>query len=262
MTSSERVVIVTGAAGGVGAATARLLAGRGYRVLVHYHRGAERADAVVTNCRAAGVDVFAVSADVSADDGCREVVRQAVERWGRVDALVNCAAITKFVPITDLDAVAAADFHEMFGVNTVGPFQMARAAAKVMGEGGAIVNVSSIAGQTGSGSSLPYVVSKAALNVMTLALARALAPKIRINAVLPGMIEGRWMRDGLGSDEAYQRVRDRFADLSLLGRVSAPEDIAAVIGWLLEPGSVVTGQLIVADGGFTLGRPPLAASAR
>ena len=175
--------------------------------------------------------------------------------------LVNSAGATKFVPISQLDQVQAADFQSIFGVNTIGPFQMSRAAAKHMGKGGAIVNVSSIAGQTGSGSSLPYVVSKAALNTLTLGLARALAPGIRVNAVLPGLIEGRWMRDGLG-DEAYERVKTQFADNALLGRVCTPENIAATIGWLLDPDCMMTGQLVVVDAGFTLGRPPAAAGAR
>jgi 3-oxoacyl-[acyl-carrier protein] reductase len=105
------------------------------------------------------------------------------------------------------------------------------------------------------------VVSKAALNTLTLGLARALAPKVRVNAVLPGLIEGRWMRDGLG-DAGYQRVREQYAQTSLLERVATPEDIAAAIAWLLDPACLMTGQLMVVDGGFSLGKPPAAAGAR
>ena len=256
----RRTALITGGATGVGAATARMLAARGYNVLVNYSRSSADAAAVVQQCVALGADAAAVQADVSNDADCRRLVSDAVARWGRVDALVNSAGTTLFVPMADLEALDAADFERVYAVNTLGPFQMARAVKAHMPVGGAIVNVSSIAGLTGSGSSLPYVLSKAALNMLTVALARTLAPAIRVNAVLPGMIEGRWMRDGLG-DEAYERVKAQFEQASALGKVSQPEQIASAICWLLEPDSVVTGQLIPVDAGFMLGRPPSAAGA-
>jgi 3-oxoacyl-[acyl-carrier protein] reductase len=259
--SNEPVAIVTGAASGVGAATALLLAQRGYRVLLNYHRSAELAGQALDACRAAGADAVAVPGDVADDGVCRAMARDALQRWGRIDALVNSAGKTRFVPMADLAGVDARDFHDIFGVNAVGPFQMARACAPHMDEGGSIVNVSSIAAQSGHGSSLPYVVSKAALNALTLGLARALAPKVRVNAVLPGLIEGRWFRDALG-DAAYERVKGDYAGTALLGRVAKPEDIAAAIGWLLDPACLMTGQLMVVDGGFSLGKPPAAAGGR
>jgi NAD(P)-dependent dehydrogenase (short-subunit alcohol dehydrogenase family) len=130
-----------------------------------------------------------------------------------------------------------------------------------MGPGSSVVLVSSIAALSGNGSSLPYVVSKAALNALTLGLARALAPDVRVNAVLPGLIEGRWMRDGLG-DAVYERVKGQFADTALLGRVATPDDIASAIGWLLDARCLMTGQLMVVDGGFSLGKPPAVAGTR
>lgn len=256
----RRVVIITGGSSGVGAASARQLAEQGAAVLVNYSRDQALADAVVRDCVAAGGEALAVRGNVALDSDCVAIAEQAMARWGRVDALVNCAATTQFVPMANLDGVQAEDFLRVYGVNAVGPFQMARAAARHMGEGSAIVNVSSIAGQTGSGSSFPYVMSKAALNILTVGLARALAPRVRVNAVLPGMIEGRWMRDGLG-DEAYERVRAQYAATAALGRISRPEQIARAVCWLLEPDSVVTGQQIVVDAGFTLGKPPSAAGA-
>lgn len=251
---ANRVTLITGGSSGVGAATARALAAQGGAVLVNYSRSREAAEAVVQDCIAAGGQAIAVQGDVARDEDCRHLVEQAMQRWGRLDALVNCAAITQFVPLADLDGVQAEDFLRIYGTNAVGPFQMARAAARRMGEGGAIVNVSSIAGQTGSGSSFPYVLSKAALNILTVSLARVLAP-LRVNAVLPGMIEGRWMRDGLG-EQRYEQVKAQYASTAALGRVSRPEDIARAVCWLLEPGALVTGQQIVVDAGFTLGKPP------
>lgn len=261
MSSERPVAILTGAASGVGAATARLLAGKGYQVLINYHRSAERARAVAAECVAMGADALVVQGDVALDSVCVDLVEQAIGRWGRLDAVVNSAASTRFIPLSNLDGVQAEDFQAIFGTNAVGPFQMARAAARRMGAGGAIVNVSSVAGQTGTGSSFPYVLSKAALNALTLGLARTLAPGIRVNAVLPGMISGRWMQEGLG-DAVYERVKAQFADTSLLGQVATPEHIASAIVWLLDPMCLMTGQLMVVDGGFTLGRPPAAAGAK
>jgi 3-oxoacyl-[acyl-carrier protein] reductase len=261
MQSPRRVAIITGAASGVGASTARMLSGNGYNVLINYSRSSDLAAGVAVDCIAAGADAIAVQGDVAIDADCKALVQQAIDRWGRLDSLVNSAAITQFVPMADLDGINAADFQRIFGVNAIGPFQMARAAAKYMQNGSAIVNVSSIAGQTGSGSSFPYVLSKASLNILTLGLARTLAPAIRVNAVLPGMIEGRWMRDGLG-EEAYERVKSQFAAVAALGKISQPEQIASAVCWLLEPNSVVTGQLISVDAGFTLGRMPSAAGAK
>ncbi len=257
---TERVTLITGGSSGVGQAVALQLARRGQSVLINFSRNRQPAEAVVAQCQAAGGKALAVQGDVASDDSCREIVAAAMERFGRVDALVNSAATTQFVPMHDLDGVQAEDFLRVYGVNAVGPFQMARAAARHMGPGSAIVNVSSIAGQTGSGSSFPYVMSKAALNSMTVGLARNLAPKVRVNAVLPGMIEGRWMRDGLG-EEAYQRVKAQYSATSLLGRISTPEQIASAVVWLLEPDCMITGQQIVVDGGFMLGKPPSAAGA-
>lgn len=257
---TERVTLITGGSSGVGQAVALELARRGQSVLINFSRNRQPAEAVVAQCQAAGGQAMAVQGDVASDASCQEIVAAAMERFGRIDGLVNSAAITQFVPMHDLDGVQAEDFLRVYGVNAVGPFQMARAAARHMGPGSAIVNVSSIAGQTGSGSSFPYVMSKAALNIMTVGLARNLAPKVRVNAVLPGMIEGRWMRDGLG-EEAFQRVKAQYSATSLLGRISTPEQIASAVLWLLEPDCMVTGQQIVVDGGFMLGKPPSAAGA-
>lgn len=259
--STGPVTIITGAASGVGAATARLLAGRGHRILLHYHRSEASALEVMAECVAAGTDAISVPGDVADDAVCRTLARRAMERWGRIDGLVQCAAMTRFVPLSEMERVDAQEFIDLYRVNAIGPFQMARAVAPHMQAGASIVCVSSIAGQLGSGSSFPYVLSKGALNALTLGLARTLAPKIRVNAVLPGMIDGRWMREGIG-EEAFARVSGQFAAHALTGRICTNEEIAAAIGWLLDPACVMTGQLMVVDGGFSLGQPPPSAGAR
>lgn len=251
-----RVAIVTGAGSGVGAATALLLAQRRFHVLVNFSRSAEGAAEVAERCRAQGVDALPVQGDVASDADCRRLAAVAVERWGRIDALVNCAGTTAFVPMADMDGVDASDFQRIYAVNAIGPFQMARAVAQQLRMNrGAIVNVSSTASITGMGSSWPYVASKGALNALTLGLARMLAPEVRVNAVLPGMIEGRWFREGLG-DEAYEGVRRQFASIAALGTVATPEQIAETVVWLLVGSTVTTGQLMVVDAGATLGRAP------
>lgn len=256
--TQRRIAIVTGAAGGVGAATALLLARRGHDLVLNFNRGTQRIDEAAAACRAAGAEVLTHQGSVADDAVCRALADTAMQRWGRIDAVVNAAGATRFVPLADLEGVGAEDFQHIIGINAIAPFQLARAAAAHMGAGSAIVNVSSNSTLSGNGSSLPYVVSKGALNTLTLGLARALAPKVRVNAVLPGLIEGRWMREGLGDEAAYQRVKNQYAGTSLLDRVATAEDVAAAIGWLLDPACLMTGQLMVVDAGFLLGRPPAA----
>lgn len=200
-------------------------------------------------------DAVAVQGDVADDADCRRIAAEAQTRWGRIDVLVNSAGTTLFRSMVDLDALDAADFARLYQVNTVGPYQMARAVAGAMrAQGGAIINISpSIAALNGNGSSYAYAASKGALNTLTLALARNLAPDIRVNAVL-GMIEGRWLKEGLG-EEVYERVREGFAANAALGVVATPGQVAATIGWLAIEAKLMTGQLLTVDAGLLLGRP-------
>jgi 3-oxoacyl-[acyl-carrier protein] reductase len=252
----RRVAIVTGGGTGVGAATACTLAERGYNVAINYSHSENEAEATASQCREMGVDAVAVKGDVSNDEDCRRVVSEAVDRWGRLDALISSAGITQFVPMTELERQNAEDFHKVYAVNLIGPYQMARAAAPHLRRTGrgSIVHVSSISALSGSGSSFAYVTSKAALNTLTLALARTLAPEVRVNAVLPGLIESRWLPAGLGN-EAYARVRENWISVAALEKACTPRDVAKVISWLVSDAALVTGQLINIDGGFLLGRP-------
>jgi 3-oxoacyl-[acyl-carrier protein] reductase len=187
--------------------------------------------------------------DVSSDDDCRRMVAAAAERWGRLDVLVNSAGTTKFVPHSNLDGLDAEDFQRIYAVNTIGPFQMARAAAPHMRSAGAgaIVNVSSGAGIYGRGSSIAYGASKGALNNLTLALARVLAPEIRVNAVCPTLVDTRWMRTLMGEDYE-KRIAATRAKVPL-HKVCSPEDVAETILWLVAGAGTMTGELILMDGG-------------
>ena len=250
----DKAAIVTGSASGIGAATARMLAAVGCRVVVNYTKSRKDAENVAADCRAAGAEAIAVQADVSRDADCRRLVAEAVKAFGRLDVLVNSAGTTKFVAAGDLEGLAAEDFQRIYAVNSIGPFQMARAAAAHMkaAGNGAVVNVSSTAGIFGSGSSIAYAMSKAALNTLTVALARALAPEVRVNAVCPGFVQGRWHLQNLDSAEYEAHVRE-WQERSPLRKAATPEEVAGVILGLITSPDLITGQVIVCDGGANMG---------
>ena len=250
------VAIITGGGTGVGAASARALAQRGYDVLVNYAHSVDAAELVAGDLRALGGDACAMRGDVADDADCRALADAALQRWGRIDALVHSAAMTQFVSMGDLDGQNAADFQQIYSVNVIGAYQMARAVQGALqrSPSAAIVMVSSIASLNGTGSSYAYAASKGALNTLTLALARNLAP-VRVNAVLPGFIDGDWLRRGLG-EAAFEGARHVFEQSSTLGMICQPEDIARMITALVCDANVVTGQLLTVDAGALLGRPP------
>ena len=253
--SDRPVAIVTGGATGVGAATARWLCEHGHDVVINYRRSDAEAHETAEDCNARGADVLCVQGDVAVDEDCRRIAKAATDRWGRIDVLINSAGTTLFRPMDDLGALDADDFHAIYSVNTVGPFQMVRAAAMALREAnGSVVNISSIAGTNGSGSSYAYAASKGALNTLTLSLARTLAPDIRVNALLPGMIDGRWLREGLG-EAGFEKSTAHYAARSALQKISTPDQIAEAAGWLAISAPTMTGQLITIDAGLTLGRP-------
>ncbi len=251
--------IVTGGGTGLGAATAMGLARRGVDVCINYNSSAEAANAVVAQCRKLGVDAFAVQANVAEDGDCRALVDAAVKKFGRLDVLVNNAGITKFAQHNDLDALDAEDFMRLYRVNVVAVYQMTRAARPHLDKAGGkatIVNVSSIAGVTGIGSSIAYASTKGALNTMTLSLARALAPSIRVNAVCPGYIASGWFTKYQGS-QVEDSTAERVIQSTPLKVASQPEDIAETILFFAGPESRhVTGEFIIVDAGMHLGFAP------
>ncbi|NNU43327.1 SDR family NAD(P)-dependent oxidoreductase [Ramlibacter montanisoli] len=253
---SRKVAIVTGSGTGVGAATALQLAGRGWNVVINYSRSATEAQASEAACRAAGADTLLLRADVAQDADCRALATTTMERWGRIDALVNNAGVSVFGAAAGWDALDLEAFQRIYSVNTVGSFQMARACVPhLKASRGCIVNVSSIAGVLGIGSSVPYIASKGALNAMTLHLARTLAPEIRVNAVCPGLITSRWFVDGVGQ-EAADKLAANYERTAPLGRPSTPEDVADAITWLVEGARTTTGELLMLDSGMHMGARP------
>ncbi len=249
MDVAGKAAIVTGGGTGVGRATAIDLARRGCSVLINYSRSRQDAETAADQIAAEGVASVAMQADVADDAACRAMVERAIAEFGRLDCLVNNAGTTVFVPHQDLEALDEDAWDHTMAVNLRRPFQCARAARGPIDAsgGGEIVNVSSIAGITGVGSSLPYCASKAALNMLTLTLARALGPSIRVNAVAPGFITGRWLEDGLG--ESYEQVKQNIEARVPLKRVCDPEDVATAILGLVTGSDLVTGQVLAVDGG-------------
>ena len=183
--SDNPVAIITGGSRGVGAASAKILSENGWNVIITCSSSIKEAEIVAKNCSNQTTEVIAIQADVANDLDCMATINKAIKKWNRIDALINNAGTTKFVwDHSDLDKLDANDFQHIYGVNVIGPFQMVKAAKEhlLKSENPCVVNVSSIGGIKGIGSSLAYASSKGALNTMTLSMARNLGP-IRVNAV-------------------------------------------------------------------------------
>ncbi len=248
-----KAAIVTGSATGIGAATAKRLAAGGCNVVINYTKSKTEAEATRAECEGLGAQAISHRADVSNDADCRAMVQAAIDAWGRLDILVNNAATTRACPHDDLEGLTGEDFKRIYAVNTIGPYQMARAVAphlKASGQG-AIVNVSAGAGITGKGSSIAYAASKGALNTMTISLARVLAPEIRVNVVCPSLVEGRWMLEVLGED-GYANTVERTIAANPLNIVNSSDHVAECIVWLVESGQTMTGERFNMDGGHHL----------
>jgi 3-oxoacyl-[acyl-carrier protein] reductase len=253
MDVKDKAAIVTGGGTGVGRATALSLAERGCDVLINYSRSKDAAEAVAEEARTHGVNALAVRADVSVDADCRGLVAAAEKNFGRLDVLINNAGTTRFINHADLEGVEDSDWDNIFGVNVKGPFQCARAARSLMAGsgGGDIVMTSSVAGLIGVGSCIPYAASKAALNNLTVTLARVLGPDIRVNAVAPGFIDGEWLQEGLGA--AYEPIKQAQQAKSPLGKVVTPQDVADAILSLVLGSDLVTAHVLPIEAGMLIG---------
>ena len=241
-----RVGLVTGSATGAGAAIALALAERGAGVCINYSRSRDEAEETLRKVQALGVPATIFQADVSDQAQCAALVEHTVGELGRLDVLVNNAGMTHFVPHTDLDGMTSDKWDDILQLNLKAPFFVAAAAMPHLqkSDGAAIVNVSSLAGIAGSGSSIAYAASKGALITLTQSLARAFAPEVRVNALAPGVILTRWVE---GKDDFVQQ----YVDATLVKKACSPESIAHAAIFLIES-EVVTGQTVVMDGGMTL----------
>ena len=254
------IVVVTGGSTGLGRAIAIETAERGaHAVIINYARSQDEAQETARLVKRAGAEAVVVQGDVSRDEDCRKIAAAAAP-YGRIDDLFNNAGMTKFASHGDMDAVSAQDFHDLYAVNVIGAYQMVRAARDLLEAGprpGAVVNTSSIAGVAGIGSSVPYAASKGALTTMTLSLARALAPKIRVNAICPGFIDTPWFGKGM-SEESVARMRAGSAASTPLKVASTAEDVAGAAVFLASTASRhVTGETLLVDAGLHLNLSPM-----
>jgi 3-oxoacyl-[acyl-carrier protein] reductase len=246
MSHSGKVALVTGAATGIGRAVAVRFARHGYAVAVNYSRSEKEAVETCAEIRRQGMPALLCRANVANDAAVRDMVARCRAELGGLDALVNNAGTTQFIEHAKLDALTDAVWNDILGVNLKGTFYCCRAAMPLLEErGGNIVNVTSVAGQTGLGSSIPYAASKAAVNCLTKSLARAFAPRVRVNAVAPGPVLTRWL-------EGHEAMVDQFVKGAPLQRAATPEDIADTVLYLALGTSLMTGQVVVVDGGRTM----------
>jgi len=238
-----KVAIVTGGTSGMGEATVSELAKRGWNVAAMARKKKDLGK------------VLCVEGDVADDADCRRVAKAVLGKWGRIDALVNNAGTTKFVRHDDLEGLSADDILGIFRVNFVGPWQMIRACAPALKEArGSIVNVSSVAAVLGTGSSVAYAASKAALETMSMSLARVLGPEIRVNVVAPGFVKTAWQvaaHGQAGADELEQK----YASVVPLRTAPQAEDVAETVAWLVEGARRITGDIIYVDGGMHIASP-------
>jgi ketoreductase RED2 len=238
----QKVVLITGSSSGIGEATARAFDAEGASVVVNSVTSVEAGEKVAASLS----DGYYVQADVADPAACEALIAKTIERFGRLDVLVNNAGVTKVIAHHDLDAVDDETFRRILEVNVIGTFRLTRLAMphlKATGDG-AVINVTSVAGLRPTGSSVPYAVSKAALNHLSALLGNVMGPEVRVNAVAPGLVRTPWTAD-------WGPVHDAMSTAAPLGRSGEPEDIAqAIVG--VAANRYVTGQVIVVDGGVSL----------
>jgi ketoreductase RED2 len=238
------VAVITGSSSGIGAATARRLAADGFRVVINSRRSEEAGAKIASE-----LDGLYIRADVSVEDDARRLVSGAVERFSRLDLLVNNAGMTRVIAHADLEAVTPQVWQEILGLNVVGTWQTTVAAMPYLRQApdGAVISVSSVAGSRTAGSSIPYAVSKAAIEHMTRLLAAAVGPQVRVNAVAPGLIETPWT----AGNELFKPIADKVREITPLRRVGTPEDVAEAV-LSLARATYTTGQVLRVDGGAHL----------
>ena len=250
-----KVAIVTGGGTGIGRAVCLRLAGAGAKaVVINYSRSADEAEATAAEVSSSGSQALAHRANIADEAMVKVMIATTVDRFGGLDVLVNNAGTTHFVAHPDLDGLTEEVWSDILSVNVKGTFYCCRAAAPELRKAkGVIVNVASIAGHRGSGSSIAYAVSKAGVLQLTRSLAVALAPDVRVNSVSPGLVSSRWFKQRFGED-AGSAQEQSFASETPLGVVATPDHVAQAVMAMIEADQV-TGQDLVDDGGLNMKYP-------
>lgn len=240
-TFKGKTVLVTGSSSGIGEAVARRFAEEGASLVINSARSVDAGQAVASSLPQA----IYVQGDISDPADCERLITTSVEQFGSLDVLINNAGTTELIPHADLDAVSDELWERILDVNVVGTWRMSKLAMPALTEAnGSIINISSVAGIRAMGSSIPYSVSKAAINHLTVLLARVVGPEVRVNAVAPGLIDTQWT-------DSWDQLRAGIVSAAPLKRSGLPVDVAeACLG--LTRSEYVTGQVLVVDGGITI----------
>ena len=241
-------VVITGAAKkrSVGAALALTLAGSGCSLLLNCLKNTEEITFLRKECEKQGAEVEVVVGDLSQYETCQAILEKINNKWAKVDVLVNCLGKTKAAPYNRLSALSKDDFLDLYSVNVVAPYLIVEALEPMLRKSNdpVVINVSSSAGMTGKGSSIAYAAAKGAENTLTLALARALSPAIRVNAVCPSFIDSSWWDEPFsGKEEEYKKFIEKMKSSSPLQKILTPEMVAKEIINLIQNTSV-TGELV------------------
>ena len=257
MNQNKKIAIITGSSQGLGAAIAIKLSEKGINVVINYSSNEKLAKETMEQCIKNGVEAIIEKADVSKDEDCKKLVQTTIDKFGKIDILVNNAGTTKFADHSKLDQLSDEDFINIYKVNVIGPYQMIRAVEPHMKKNGfgSVVNISSIAGKTGIGSSIAYAASKGALNTMTLSLAKSLGPEIRVNTVCPGFIATGWFENRFGK-ETFEKIKKDQENITPLKKAGTPDDIAdSVVFFCMEGAEHITGETLISDAGMHLYLP-------
>jgi 3-oxoacyl-[acyl-carrier protein] reductase len=258
MLLKNAVAVLTGAGrlNGVGAASAKLLAQQGCNVVINCLKSQDQAEQVAQECRKYKVDAEVYMGDVTQSQTCREMAKFVSSRWKRADILINCLGVTKAAPYEKLEKLNEDDFAKLFAVNVTAPYLVTQAfqgLLKASGDG-VVINVSSAAGITGKGSSIAYAAAKGAENTLSLALAQALSPEVRVNAVCPSFIDSSWGEESFkNKEDGYKALIKSMQESNLLKKVLTPADVAFTILSIIQ-NPMITGELIRLDGGAHIGK--------
>ena len=253
---STAVLVGAGKVNSVGAATAKCLAKEGCDLLIHCHQSIDQAKQVVATCKQFDVNVELLIGDATKSSVCNEMAQFVDDKWGKTDILVNCLGLTKSAPYEKLDLLNEEDLAKLFAVNVTAPYLMAQAFQYLLKKSGdaSLINVSSAAGITGKGSSIGYAAAKGGENTLTLALAQALSPEVRVNAICPSFIDSSWWEASYeGKEDKYQALLNNMRSNNLLNRVLTPKDVAETILSVIK-NPVMTGELIRLDAGMHIGK--------
>ena len=241
-----KTAIITGGSTGIGRAIALKLASNGVNIAINYSKSLEEAQKTIDEVRKLGVQGDIYKANVSNSLKVEEMCKSVMNDFGKIDILVNNAGTTNYVALEDLNGLLDEYWDNAFNVNVKGAFYTSRCCQKELKKNnGCIINITSIAGFNGTGSSIAYSASKAAGISLTKSLAHVFAPEVRVNSIAPGIVLTRWV-------EGQEDHIKKYSDGTPLGRVATPEDVAEMASAIIQGGDFVTGQTLVVDGGFTL----------